>query len=55
MPGNLLNEDVVNALQEKPDGIGLLAARLLPIDTKWLFQNTLAVIEIPVRALVEHA
>ena len=55
MPGNLSNSEFVKALQEKPDGIGLLATRLLPIDIQWLFQNTLAVIEISVRALVEHA
>ena len=55
MPGNLSNLEVVKALQEKPDGISLLATRLLPIDSKWLFRNTLAVVEISVRALVEHA
>ena len=55
MPGDLSNSEVVKALQEKPHGIGLLATRLLPIDTKWLFPNTLAVVEISLRALVEHA
>ena len=55
MPGDLSNSEVVKALQEKPDGNCLLATRLLPTDTKWLFPNTLAVVEISLRALVDHA
>ena len=49
------NSEFVKALQEKPDGIGLLATRLSPIDTKWLFPNTLAVVEISLKLMVEDA
>ena len=47
--------EVVQALQEKPQGIGLLATRLLPIDTKWLFPDTLAVVDISLKSLVDIA
>ena len=47
--------EVVQALQEKTEGIGLLATRLLPIDTKRLFPNTVAVVEISLRTSVNLA
>ena len=39
----------------KTEGIGLVATRLLPIDIKWLFPGTVAVVEISLTALVSLA
>ena len=55
LPGNLCYSEVVRAPQEKTEGIGLLATRLLPIDTKWVFPGTVAVVEISLTALVNLA
>ena len=54
-PGDLSHGEVVKALQESLEGIGLLATRLLTLDIKWLFQRTVAVVEISVEAFVEFA
>ena len=55
LPGDLCYSEVVQALQEQTEGIGLLATRMLPIGTKWLFPDTVAVVEISLTALVNLA
>ena len=41
--------------QESTEGIGLYATRLPPLDSSWEFEETVAVVEISGRVLVEHA
>ena len=39
LPGKLTPEGIVKSLHQNTEGIGLFAARLLPLDSRWVFNG----------------